>query len=172
MSDSTQTANKKKNIWSQLFPLTLVISYLLGGVIAIAFVNEDFSAMSLMSHYMAGFFFVFSFFKFLNIQGFVNAFSLYDVIAKNWKPYGYFYAAFELMAGFGYLLVPESLILNLAILLILGISSYGVTQAVLRKNKIRCACLGTLFNLPMTKVTIVENVTMMVMAAITIFIRY
>jgi hypothetical protein len=35
----------------------------------------------------------------------------------------------------------------------------------MNKKKIVCACLGTVFNLPMTKVTIIEDSIMVAMAA-------
>jgi hypothetical protein len=47
----------------------------------------------------------------------------------------------------------------------MGFSSIGVIQSVLDKRKIRCACLGAVFNLPMSTVTIIENLLMVVMAA-------
>jgi hypothetical protein len=36
---------------------------------------------------------------------------------------------------------------------------------VVNKQTIRCACLGSVFNLPMSTVTIVEDVGMVLMAA-------
>lgn len=152
----------------KLFPLALVISYLVGIVALIAFLTSDFSMASIMSHYMGGFFLIFSFFKFLNINGFADAFSTYDPIAKAWRPYGYFYALFELIAGATYLMEPTSITLNAAALIVLSISSWGVIKAVRSKQTIQCACLGTVFNLPMTKVTIIENVTMILMAGATL----
>ena len=53
---------------SRLFPLFLIVSYLLMMTLTIAFVTSNFSPMNLMSHYMAGFFLTFSFFKFLNLK--------------------------------------------------------------------------------------------------------
>jgi hypothetical protein len=41
---------------------------------------------------------------------------------------------------------------------------WGVTQALLQKRRIQCACLGTVFNLPMSKVTFIEDALMAVMA--------
>jgi hypothetical protein len=40
-----------------------------------------------------------------------------------------------------------------------------VILAVANKQKIRCACLGTGFNLPMTTVTIIEDLLMVAMSA-------
>ena len=42
--------------------------------------------------------------------------------------------------------------------------------SVLDKKKIKCACLGDIFNLPMSTVTIVEDLTMVAMAGIMLFL--
>ena len=154
---------------TRLFPLFLVIFYLLITIFTIAFTTSNFSPMRLMSHYMGGFFLSFSFFKLLNLRGFVDAFHVYDPIAKYWKPYGYFYAFIELIWGISYLISPRSITLNASVLLILAISSLGVWKTVRSKKEIQCACLGTLFNLPMTHITIVENVSMVSMAGLLLY---
>ena len=49
---------------------------------------------------------------------------------------------------------------NIALLItiiILGITSVGVTQTLLNKKTINCACLGTTLKLPMTEATFIEN---------------
>lgn len=46
----------------------------------------------------------------------------------------------------------------------MGFSSIGVISSVLNKKKIQCACLGAVFNLPMSTVTIVEDLLMLGMA--------
>ena len=46
----------------------------------------------------------------------------------------------------------------------MGFSSIGVIQSVVDKKKIKCACLGAVFNVPMTTVTIIEDLLMVVMA--------
>jgi hypothetical protein len=53
---------------------------------------------------------------------------------------------------------------NLATLIVMSFSSIGVILAVMNKQKIRCACLGTGFNLPMTTVTIIEDLLMVAMS--------
>jgi hypothetical protein len=45
------------------------------------------------------------------------------------------------------------------------IGAIGVIQANFSKQTIQCACLGTVFNLPMSIVTVIENVSMAAMAA-------
>jgi hypothetical protein len=44
------------------------------------------------------------------------------------------------------------------------ISIIGVLQSVLNKKKIQCACLGAIFNLPMSTVTIIEDGLMIAMS--------
>jgi hypothetical protein len=48
--------------------------------------------------------------------------------------------------------------------IILGITTIGVTKSLLDKKMIKCACLGSVLNLPMTKATFIENSIMLVMA--------
>ena len=49
-------------------------------------------------------------------------------------------------------------------IVILGITTIGVTKSLLNKKAIRCACLGTALQLPMTEATFIENAIMLVMA--------
>ncbi len=51
-------------------------------------------------------------------------------------------------------------------LVVLGITTIGVTKTLLDKKAIRCACLGTALKLPMTEATFIENTIMIVMAII------
>ena len=51
-------------------------------------------------------------------------------------------------------------------IIILGVTTVGVTKTLLDKKSIRCACLGTALQLPMTEATFIENAIMLVMASI------
>jgi hypothetical protein len=124
----------------------------------------DFSGMLWMRHFIAGFFIVFDFFKLLNIECFANSYQMYDIIAARWKGWGYTYPFVELALGILYLINFAPFYTNLATAIILGISSIGVIESNLNKRKIKCACLGDVFNLPMSTVTIVEDLTMVGMA--------
>jgi hypothetical protein len=57
-------------------------------------------------------------------------------------------------------------------LIILGITTIGVTKTLLAKKSIKCACLGTALKLPMTKATFIENSIMIVMAIIMLIKTY
>lgn len=151
-------------------PLIIIVSYILGGSILVQYPFQEFSFMLWMRHFMAGFFLVFSFFKILNISGFASSYRMYDIIAAKWAFWGYLYPFVELTLGVFYLIDLMPFYTNVVTAIVLGISSIGVIQSNLNKRKIKCACLGDVFNLPMSTVTIIEDVTMVVMALVMIFI--
>jgi len=151
-------------------PLILIVAFITGVTLLAQYPFTEFSAMLWMRHFMAGFFIVFAFFKLLNLSGFANSYAMYDVVAKRIKTWGYIYPFIELALGLAYLINFNPLITNLATLLILGIGTIGVVKSNLSKKQIKCACLGDVFNLPMSTVTIIENVSMLLMAAAMLFI--
>lgn len=118
-----------------------------------------------MNDFMAGFFLVFSGFKFLDLKGFAKAFATYDILAVGWRTYGIIYPFLELGLGLWYLSKLAPAMVAASTILLMGFSSIGVIQALLKKHKIRCACLGTVLNLPMSSITLVEDLTMVLMAA-------
>ena len=64
------------------FPIILIFSYITGITLLIQMVQGSFNWMQWMNHFMAGFFLVFSFFKIMNLQGFAESYSMYDIVAK------------------------------------------------------------------------------------------
>lgn len=151
-------------------PLILILLFLSGFVVLNQVSNRSFDLMDMMNKFMGGFFIIFSFFKLLNLKGFAEAYSTYDIIAKKWEGYGYIYPYIELSLGIAYLMHFEPLAVNIVTALIMGISTIGVLQSVLDKTQIKCACLGTVFNLPMSTITLVEDLLMVVMALAMILI--
>ena len=93
-------------------------------------------------------------------------YSTYDVIARRWPRYGYAYPFIELALGLAYLVEYRPVLTNLATVVVLGIGSVGVLRSLAQRKKIRCACLGSVFNLPMTYVTAVEDLLMVGMALV------
>lgn len=150
-------------------PLLLIFAYLVTCSLLVQVSQNGIKSIhwhETMRYFMAGFFLVFSFFKLLDIPAFADAYAGYDLLAKRWRAWGLMYPFVELSLGFAYLTNWNPLITNWATLIIMGFSAIGVIQAVLDKRSIRCACLGAVFKLPMSTVTIVEDVGMVIMAAI------
>lgn len=148
-------------------PILLIGVYLLITTL-LPYLRKNFTMESWMPNFMAGFFLVFSFFKLLDLKGFAESYSTYDIIAKQWKGWGFVYAFIELALGVGYLLHIQPLIVNGVSFVIMSISIIGVLKSVLNKRKIKCACLGAVFNLPMSTVTIIEDALMILMSGILI----
>jgi copper chaperone CopZ len=150
-------------------PLFIILAYIVGGTIFIAIMTNDFSSYSLMRNFMGGFFILFSLFKIIDLHGFVEGFQSYDLLAQKWKPYAFIYPFLELVLGMLYFANIFPTITNIFTLIIMLIGTLGVAQALLQKRAIQCACLGTIFKLPMTKVTLAEDLLMGIMALMMLF---
>jgi copper chaperone CopZ len=145
-------------------PLLLVFGYILLTVIGFLAATGSWDGALAMRLFMAGFFLVFSFFKFLDVAGFASAFRGYDLVARVLPGYGRAYPFIELVLGLAYLTNVAPAATNIATAIIMAVGLVGVIRAVVSKQSIRCACLGTGFNIPMSTVTIIENSVMLVMA--------
>jgi copper chaperone CopZ len=157
---------QNKRVFTTYKPLLLIFLFIAATTAIVSIDNGKIDVMLWMRYFMAGFFIVFSFFKFLNLTGFAESYAMYDILAKRVKVYGLVYPFIELILGVAYLTGFEPTITYIATICIMGFSSIGVIQSVLDKKKIRCACLGAVFNLPMSMVTIIENLIMVLMALI------
>ncbi len=151
--------------WLETYkPILLIFFYITLVTLLIQFITPAFDEMQWMRHFMAGFFLVFSFFKLLNLKGFAESYVMYDVVAKQIPAWAYLYAFIELGLGIAYLIHFNPLVTNAVTFVVMSISIIGVLQSVLNKKKIQCACLGAVFNLPMSTVTIIEDALMIVMS--------
>jgi len=166
------TAEETKSWWQTYRPILLIFAYITGITLLIQFVAGQFNWMTWMNHFMAGFFLTFSFFKMLNLSGFADSYTTYDIIAKHWRGYGYIYAFIELALGLAYTFHFHPILTNTVTLAVMTISLIGVLQTVLNKRKIKCACLGDVFNLPMSTVTVIEDGLMIGMSAVMLVVFY
>lgn len=149
-------------------PLILVGVFLIGITALVEYSIGAVEWSRAMRTFMGGFFIFFSFFKFLNLSSFADAFSTYDVVAMRSRLYGFAYPFIELVLGVAFVLNVYPNGVNLLTIILMAIGNIGVWNALKQKRSIQCACLGTVFNLPMTKVTIFENTLMLLMAVIAI----
>lgn len=146
-------------------PIFLIFGYITGISILVQVVRGSFSWMQWMSHFMSGFFFVFSFFKLMNLKGFAEGYSTYDVVAKKFLAWGYVYPFVELALGIAFLTGFQLLGTNIVTFVVMSVSSIGVIQSLIKKTSFQCACLGTVIKLPLSKVTLVEDLLMVLMSA-------
>jgi cation transport ATPase len=167
-ASSAMEADAESTNWFSTYqPLLLIVAYI--AVASFASTGPNPAAgtawSSWMTNFMAGFFLVFSFFKFLDLRGFADAYSTYDLLAARWRTWGFIYPFLELGLGLAYLFRVAPFATNLTAILLMGFSSLGVIAALRRRQQIRCACLGTVLKLPMSTITLVEDLGMVAMAA-------
>jgi len=146
----------------QLKPLFIVLGYILVTSILLNIKNWD--SNNTMLDFMGLFFIFFSFFKILDIKGFSMSFRMYDPLARKVPLYGFVYPFLEVLLAIMFITRFEVDIALMSTIIFLGITSIGVSQALLKKAKINCACLGTTLKLPMTEATFIENALMITMA--------
>ena len=150
------------------YPLFLIAAYIIGVASINNFTWQGIHWQSWMTQFMAGFFLIFSAFKFLDIRGFADGYATYDLLARRWHAYGYLYPFLELSLGILYLTQSLPTMTQAATIIIMGFSSIGVINSLLKKQKFQCACLGTLLKVPLSSVTLIEDLTMVVLAALTL----
>lgn len=140
-----------------LLAIVTVVCVLTG--LTVYFLQQDF-----MLAFMGYFFLIFGTLKVIRIKGFVEAYQMYDVLAKRSKTYAYFYPFLELGFGVAYLLAWQVQLVSAVVFPIMLIGAYGVYLKLKAKEEIPCACLGTVFKVPMTWVTLGEDILMAGMA--------
>lgn len=165
-----EAVEQTKSWVSTYKPILLIFFYFSGVSLLLQAVQGQFNTMQWMRHFMAGFFLVFSFFKMLNLKAFAESYVMYDVVARKFPTWAYIYAFVELVLGIAFLTDFNPFITNLTTVIVMTASIIGVFQTVLNKKQIQCACLGAIFNLPMSTVTIIEDGLMIAMSLTMLFI--
>ena len=164
----TRTENSQNNEtikvskFKQLKPLFIILAYISITSLLLNFKNWD--STNAMLDFMGLFYIIFSFFKILDIKGFSISFRMYDPLAKKVPLYGIIYPFIEILLGIMFLTRIEVELAIILTIIVLGITTIGVTQTLLNKKSISCACLGTTLKLPMTEATFIENALMIIMA--------
>ncbi len=146
------------------WPLVVVILVSALGGFVLLHANLERSLMGFMTNFSGLFFLFLATFKFWDLNGFSEGFQKYDLLAQRSVAYSYIYPFLELLIAIGFL--SHFFLVGVAIftvlLMLFGI--IGVAAALIRGEDLRCACMGTKLDLPLTTVTIVENLGMGTMA--------
>lgn len=154
--------------WQAYIPILVIlgISASVAGALQFVITNPRGPVFSLMTSFMGTFLVIFSMFKFFDLKGFARGFARYDLAAKNFEIYGFLYPFLELGLGLA-LLANWNLKVTctmLAILMFFGAA--GVLRALGSGAQLKCACLGSTLNVPLSTVALVEDLGMGVMALV------
>lgn len=158
--------------FERLKPLIGVISFVAASTALIAFFANFTALMEIGKVFMGMFFLTFGGFKAYNLQGFKEAFKSYDILAEKSDGYATVYPFLELGLGVLYLSLlfrssfPLEVFTHSSALVLMTVGGIGVLNAIREGRDLQCACLGNVFNVPMTKVTLAEDFGMALMAGI------
>lgn len=155
--------------WKSYIPLMVIFGLLVAGTLAASwgdYASGEFALPSTIGYFMAGFFLVFAGFKFLDLKGFAEGYSTYDLLASRWTGYGYIYPFIELAFGLLMLAGIHDAWLLWTELVVMLFSGIGVAIKIAKKEEFMCACLGTFLKVPLTKITLIEDFGMAALAGL------
>lgn len=161
---------EKKTGLKDYWPLAaLVLVALLAGSAVCYSIQGD---MLQWMHYFMGFLFcLFSLLKLFDISGFADGFQMYDLIGKKSRAYALAYPLIELALGLAYLSFIFPIAVYLLTIALMLVGSVGVVKALKKGLDLYCPCMGTILKVPLSTVTLTEDLGMGAMALIMLLIR-
>ena len=157
----------------ELKPKSDIVEYVkfsgvIGLILAIAtvlyFINNGGSPSIYLRFLMGASFLIFGTFKLVGYKYFVAMFPMYDILAKKINSYAYTYPFIELLFSGLYFFNLTGSYKDIAAFLFTGFGVFGIYKNLKSEGKIKCACLGNIIKLPLSKVSLFENLAMGVMA--------
>jgi len=117
-----------------------------------------------MQYLMAGYFIFFGSLKILGWRGFVASYRQYDDIAKRSRLYATMYPLLEVAIGMTYYIGVQWLPFDIFVALLMSQKAFSTWRTVRKGAVVQCACLGSFFSIPVTRVTVFEDLLMAGMA--------
>lgn len=151
------------------FPLILVFA----GILIATVIKQAIGGVSVagaMADFMGFFFIIFGLLKTLDLRGFVDTYRSYDLIARKSLIYAYCYPFIELALGIAFLTRFAPTVTSAITVILMAINSLGVLRALRDKQRIVCACLGTFLHVPLTHISLVEDLLMLIMGLVMLFL--
>jgi len=156
-------------------PLLGVLTFVVVSTAIISLVGNFTELMQTGKVFMAMFFLTFGSLKAYNLEGFKEAFKSYDIMAERSDLYATSYPFLELGLGLLYILLlfngsfELEVFTHVSAMFLMTVGGAGVLNAIREGRNLQCACLGNVFNVPMTKVTLAEDLGMALMALLMLF---
>lgn len=154
--------------WKSYLPLIVIILTITVSAVVVSW-NKGLTDFVL--YFMTGFFLVFSAFKLMDLKGFAEGYSTYDLLAQKWFGYGYIYPFVELTFGLLMLSGFHSSWFLWIEFAVMAFSGVGVVIKIAKGEEFQCACLGTFLKVPLTKITILEDFGMALLALVLLLMK-
>ena len=129
------------------------------------FQDEDIDHKELMNRVMGTIFIVFGALKIVNLKGFVKIFAKYDLVGKHSSVYGYMYPFIEILLGLSFFYKDHRMKSYILTIILMIIGMVGVFLSMRKGVSLRCGCLGSFLHVPLSYVTVSENIVMLAMAS-------
>lgn len=126
---------------------------------------RDATLMQWMHYFMGFFLCIFALLKLFHPSAFADGFEMYDIIAKRTRFYGYVYPFIELGLGLAYLSFLYPIVTYGVTIVVMTIGTIGVLSALRQGLDINCPCMGSVLDVPLSTVTLTEDIGMGLMAA-------
>ena len=164
--NTTNILSEIVNYFTSKKPIVIALSIVILSSLAMQISDETFNLNKWFMSYMGIFFIIFSFLKLLNISGFSMTFKKYDLISKIIPPYATSYPFIELSLGIIFLTQTQSILIyaNAFTLIFMVSQTIGIIRSLSKSEQIQCACMGSAVDVPLSSLTVVENITMIAMA--------
>ena len=154
------------NYFTSKKPIVIALSIVILSSLAMQTSDETFSLNKWFMSYMGIFFIIFSFLKLLNVSGFSMTFKKYDLISKIIPAYANSYPFIELSLGIIFLTQTQSILIyaNVLTLIFMISQTIGIIKSLSKSEQIQCACMGSAVDVPLSSLTVAENIIMIAMA--------
>lgn len=153
-------APKPESNLKKFLPLIVIFSSIFLFTIIASIFHGSFDVTFSMRMMMGSFFAIFGLFKIFNLSVFADAYSTYDILAKRSRAYAFVYPFLEILIAILYLTNTGGLYRDIFTFILMTVSTIGVIKKIREKEEIPCACLGMVFKIPMTSVTLIEDIVM------------
>ena len=128
--------------------------------------------MGAMHDFMGLFLLIFSLLKLFDLSGFADGFQKYDLLAMRSRGYAKLYPFLELALALGYLSGWQLQIVYTATILLMTFGAVGVLRTLSKGKDIKCACMGSSLDVPLSTVALFEDIGMAAMAAIALALSF
>ena len=117
-----------------------------------------------MNRTMGSIFVILGLLKLMNLREFAKIFSKYDIVAQRLSVYGYAYPFFEIILGLSFFVKDYREDAYKATIALMTLGLVGVGSTISSSQSLRCGCMGSLFHIPVSYVTVSENLLMIGMS--------
>ena len=122
-------------------------------------------------HYFMGLFLCcFAMLKIFNLSAFADGFQMYDLIATRSRIYAYIYPFIELGLGLSFLSFLAPTVTYATTTIVMAIGTVGVVIALRKDLDINCPCMGSVLDVPLSTVTLTEDIGMGLMAVMMLIV--